>query len=189
MQLTCALVCVCVWHIPFAELTEMKCISILVLFLCVHLHAGVFAPCPQIRVPTETNEKTASTNTNTNTSTSSSNSTSTNTSRSRNSNARNTQVYLQIMAKMQFAILKKGDANKHSAAAVGQSSKHDVRLQLQIFTHITYTPRCHSDGSNRNRAPRFSPPGCRQSPANLHNCAGNITASYCKMRRPCKLFC
>lgn len=31
--------------------------------------------------------------------------------------------------------------NKHSAAAVGQSSKHDVRLQLQIFTHITYTPR------------------------------------------------
>lgn len=141
----CTRVCVCVWHIPFAELTEMKCISILVLFLCVHLHAGMFASCPQIRVPTETNEKTASTNTNTNTSTSTSTSSctssSTNTSRSRNSNARNTQVYLQIMAKMQFAILKKGDANKHSAAAVGQSSKHDVRLQLQIFTHITYTPR------------------------------------------------
>lgn len=39
-----------------------------------------------------------------------------------------------------------------------------------------------------HHAPR-SPPGCRQSPANLHNCAGNITASYCKMRRPCKLFC
>lgn len=150
MQLTCRLVCV--WHIPFAELTEMKCISILVLFLCVHLHAEVFAPCPQIRVPTETNEKTASTNTNTSTSTSTS--TSTNTSKSRNSNARNTQVYLQIMAKMQFAILKKGNANKHSAAAVGQSSKHDVRLQLQIFTHITYTPRCHSDDSNRSRAPR-----------------------------------
>lgn len=126
MQLTCTLVCV--WHIPFAELTEMKCISILVLFLCVHLHAEVFAPCPQIRVPTETNEKTASTNTNTSTSTSISTSTSTNTSKSRNSNARNTQVYLQIMAKMQFAILKKGNANKHSAAAVGQSSKHDVRL-------------------------------------------------------------
>lgn len=159
--------CVCMWHIPFAELTEMKCISILVLFLCVHLHAEVFAPCPQIRVPTETNEKNASTNTNTNTSTSTSTSTSTNTntSKSRNSNARNTQVYLQIMAKMQFAILKKGEANKHSAAAVGQSSKHDVRLQLQIFSHIAYTPRWHSNDSNRSRAPRTSLPSWLSSVA------------------------
>lgn len=184
--------CVCVWHIPFAELTELKCISILVLFLCVHLHAGVFAPCPQIRVPTETNEKLQA------------------------------QIQIQIQALAPAVALAVAQTQAEAETQMPvilksiykswqkcnlQFSKKATQINIQQLqsdsqVNMTFGSSCKYLHTLRIRpadtamapigaahhAPR-SPPGCRQSPANLHNCAGNMTASYCKMRRPCKLFC